>query len=66
MRKCPEPSREIREGKSTGHHLGASVTVGRIGACLSLHCACKTVRSDTGRHKGTGNLGSAAGSVLRD
>lgn len=44
-----------------GHHLGASLTVGRIGARLSLYCVCQTVISDTGRHKGTGNLGSATG-----
>ena len=32
MRKCHEPSREIRGGKGMGHHLGASFTVGTIGA----------------------------------
>lgn len=48
------------------HHLGASFTVGTIGAWLSLHHVCKTVLSETGRQKGTENLGCAAESVLRD
>lgn len=32
IRKCPEPSREISGSEGMGHHLGASFTVGRIGA----------------------------------